>query len=415
MALHPIRIVVEDDLQRRRLTVAFRLLLAIPHFFWLGIWSIGAFFAGIGIWFATLATGTPPRGLYNFLAGFVRYGTHVYAYVLLAANPFPGFLGHAGTYPIDVEIDPPERQNRWGVAFRLILALPALILSGAIIGAPGGGGGRDDATLAFTFLGVGWTVAFLGWFACVARGRMPLGFRNLLVFALRYAAKAYGYLFLLTASYPDSDPEETPSRGPDHPVTLTVADDLRRSRFTVAFRLLLGLPHYVWFVLWTAVALIVIMLNWLATLVLGRPPRPFHRFLAAWIRYSIHLYAFLTLVGNPFPGFTGAAGSYPIDLELPDPERQRRLVTLFRLFLALPAVIVNGALGTLLFLAAFFGWFYALVMGRMPHGLRNLGAYAIRYQGQVDAYFYLLTARYPFSGPVLGRADEPEPLPLLGL
>ena len=51
----------------------------------------------------------------------------------------------------------------------------------------------------------------------------------------------------------------------------------------------------------------------------------------------------------------------------------------------------------------------------MPRGLRNLGAYAIRYQGQVDAYFYLLTARYPFAGPVLGGADEPEPLPLLGL
>ena len=33
-AQHPVRLVVRDDLRRTRLTVLFRLLLAIPHFFW---------------------------------------------------------------------------------------------------------------------------------------------------------------------------------------------------------------------------------------------------------------------------------------------------------------------------------------------------------------------------------------------
>jgi hypothetical protein len=415
VALHPIQLVVKDDLKRWRVSVFFRLLFAIPHFFWLGIWGIGAIFAGIAIWFATLVRGTPPQGLHNFLAGFVRYGTHVYAYVMLAANPFPGFLGHVGTYPIDVEIDPPAPQNRWGVAFRLVLALPALVLAASFFGLPSGGGGRAEQEAALTFVGAGWVVGFLAWFACLVRGEMPLGFRNFLAYALRYSAQAYGYFFLLTARYPDADPEEPPSRGPDHPVTLTVSDDLRRSRLTVFFRLLLALPHYVWFVLWTAFAVVAIVLNWFATLVIGRPPQAFHRFIGAWIRYSVHLGAYLTLVGNPFPGFTGAPGSYPIDLELPEPERQARLMTLFRLFLAIPALFVSSAIGTLLFLAAFYGWFYSLVTGRMPQGLRNLGAYALRYQGQADAYLYLLTARYPFSGPVLGGLDEPEPLPLLGL
>ena len=44
---HPVRLVISDDMRRNRLTVFFRLILAIPHYFWLFIWGIGAFFAVI--------------------------------------------------------------------------------------------------------------------------------------------------------------------------------------------------------------------------------------------------------------------------------------------------------------------------------------------------------------------------------
>ena len=39
---HPIGLVVDDNLRRNRLTVFFRLLLAIPQAIWLAVWSIGA-------------------------------------------------------------------------------------------------------------------------------------------------------------------------------------------------------------------------------------------------------------------------------------------------------------------------------------------------------------------------------------
>ncbi len=82
-----------DDLERSRLTVFFRLLLAIPHFVWFALWSIAAFFVAFVNWVATLVSGRPPVPLWNFLAAYLRYWTHLYAYVLLAANPFPGFTG----------------------------------------------------------------------------------------------------------------------------------------------------------------------------------------------------------------------------------------------------------------------------------------------------------------------------------
>src|SRR4029077_10719754 len=48
----PIQLDVTDDLVRSRLTVFFRLLLAIPHILWLTLWAIVAYVVAIANWFA---------------------------------------------------------------------------------------------------------------------------------------------------------------------------------------------------------------------------------------------------------------------------------------------------------------------------------------------------------------------------
>jgi hypothetical protein len=417
VADHPVRVVVTDDLERSRLTVAFRLILAIPHLIWLFLWTIATFFVAIVNWFITLFAGRPSTGLHGFLSAYLRYATHFYAYLLLAANPYPGFAGDRG-YPVDLDLPAPEPQSRWKTAFRIVLALPALLLASVLISTPGGGGGRGGGEDVGTYVGasaggVAFVVAFFGWFACLARGRMPQGFRDVVAYCLRYAAQAYAYLLLMTERYPDSDPAEprTPGTPPPQAIRLSVGDDLRRSRLTVFFRLLLAFPHLVWLILWGIAVIVVALLNWFATLATGRPPRVFHRFLSAYLRYDTHVFAFLTLVANPFPGFTGAKGSYPVDLEIEGPGPQHRLKTLFRIVLAIPAIVLAGSLNALLFLVAVFGWFVSLATARMPHGLRNAGAYVLRYEAQMYGYgYYLLTDRYPYSGP---RADVEEAPPEL--
>jgi Domain of unknown function (DUF4389) len=413
---HPIRVVVTDDLRRNRLTVFFRLLLAIPHFIWLFLWTIAAFFAAIVNWFATLVRGISPRGLHNFLGAYVRYATQFYAYLYLAANPYPSFDGSPG-YPVECEIDGPAPQNRWKTLFRGLLALPALLLAATLagFGAGGGGGGGQrqdgDATYygSFSAMGVAVTVALLAWFACLVLGRMPRGFRDLQAYTLRYAAQAWAYVFLLTDRYPDANPETPtpPEPPPPHPVRLGLTDDGQRSRLTVFFRLLLVLPHLVWLVLWSIAVFFASIVAWFAALALGRLPLAFHRFFAAYIRYVAHVIAFVSLVANPFPGFTGEPG-YPLDIELDPPERQSRWTIGFRLLLAFPAFMVSAALTGALSLVAIFGWFVSLALGRMPIGLRNLGAYTIRYGAQLDAYSLLVTGRYPDSGPLQRRPEDDE-------
>ena len=401
----PVHLLVTDDLQRSRLTVLFRLLFALPHLIWLALWGIAAFVAVVLNWFATLIAATSPRALHNFLAAYVRYAIHVSAYLSLAADPFPDFLGRPG-YPVDVEIAPPARQNRWTVGFRIVLAIPALLLAGTLTTAGARGYGANYGT---GLLGV---ASFLGWFAALARARMPRGLRDAMAYALSYAAQLDAYLFLLTDRYPNGDPQvaigELPAR--DDPIRLDATGaPLERSRLTVFFRLLLALPHIVWLTLWGIAAFFAAIANWFATLIGGRSPEALHRFLAAYVRYQTHVYVYLYLIANPFPGFTGREGSYPVELTIAAPQNQNRWTVGFRIFLAIPALFISSAYGGVLYVVALLGWFTGLFVARMPLGLRNAGALALRYSAQTNGYLYLLTDAYPYSGPVAATPAQAPP------
>ena len=89
MSGYPVRLVVTDDLRRTRLTVFFRLLLAIPHFIWLSLWGIAAAVAAILNWFATLFAGRMPRGMRDLGAFCMRYDQQTAAYVLLLTDRYP--------------------------------------------------------------------------------------------------------------------------------------------------------------------------------------------------------------------------------------------------------------------------------------------------------------------------------------
>jgi hypothetical protein len=395
---HPIRLVVTDDLHRSRLTVFFRWLLGLPHILWLALWSTVAFVIAIINWFATLLRRQSPDGLHEFLAGYLRYATQVEAYLLLAGNPYPGFfVGRPSPYPIDLEIAPPAPQDRRKTGFRIVLAAPALLLAGAFLGGP-------IAWYSARGFGITGAAAMLVWLATLARGRSPRGLRDLIAWSIGYGAQVGGYLFLLTDRYPYAGPEQhvgaiSPPDVDERLPALANGDDLRRSRVTVLLRLPLAFPHLVWLAGWSVLAILAAFANWAATLATGRAPRALARFISAYVRYAAHVGAFLLLVGNPFPGFVGKTGSYPVDLRIDPFQRQHRLITAFRLLLAIPAAIVSGAVGGMLVAVALLGWFASLARAEMPQGLQRAGAYAIGYSAQLNAYALVLTDRYPNSCP----------------
>src|SRR5262249_34886884 len=185
---------------------------------------------------------------------------------------------------------------------------------------------------------------------------------------------------------------------PVHPVHLEGdALDLRRSRITVFFRLPLLVPHLVWLTLWGVLAVLAVIVQWFVTLFAGRPARALHRFLSSYVRYAFHVYPFGSLAANPFPGFTGKPGVYPLDLVLPEPARQNRWKTFFRGVLVVPALILAVGFWGVLLVASVLTWFTALFTAKAPEGIRNVAAWSLRYVGQTNAYFNLLTDVYPHS------------------
>ena len=140
-------------------------------------------------WFIVLFKAQTPQGLHDFITGYLRYATWVEAYVLLAANPFPGFyllIGSTYHYPVDLEFDPPARQNRWKTFFRLFLAIPAMTIASLLLwGGARGGGYSVGGGLAFG-------IAFLLWWVGLIQGRSPRGLRDLTSLLRRLLRPALG-------------------------------------------------------------------------------------------------------------------------------------------------------------------------------------------------------------------------------
>jgi hypothetical protein len=180
-----------------RLTTFFRYLLAIPHFIVLMLWGIAAFVGLVVAWFALVFTGRYPQGLYDFLAGFLRYTTAVSGYLALLTDEYPPFSGDTDGFPVRLQIPPPKPEySRAKAAFRLILAIPPYIIAYA--------------------MALVWQLgSFIAWLVILVTGKLPRGLHDMIVLGLSYQQRAYAYFFLLTEDWPPFVDERTSlDRGP---------------------------------------------------------------------------------------------------------------------------------------------------------------------------------------------------------
>jgi hypothetical protein len=165
-------------------------LLAIPHYIVLYVLRIVAEVLAIVAWFIILFTGRLPEGIANFQAMYLRYQARTFTYAGFLEEEYPPFtFGMAspdpGDYPrirVDVQSEL-ESRNRLTVGFRLILAIPQLIV--------------------LFVLWIAATVVFIiGFFAVLFTGKWPVGLQQFAIKVFQYQVRVEAYLFLVVDEYP---------------------------------------------------------------------------------------------------------------------------------------------------------------------------------------------------------------------
>lgn len=204
--MYPVQYEADFNPEPNRWTTFFRPLLAIP---WLIVglfWAILFLFTHFFAWVAVVILGRYPEWLYEFNSGVIRYGVRTGAWAYLQTDEWPPFgLSDDPSYPIRVNFAPrAERQSRLKAFFRLILALPMLIVSYAV-----------------NYMHL-W-VAAIAWLTIVFRGYQPQGVNSALTFVNSFYARLYGYVALLTDDYPPIGEEKAKNGGaaPPAPVAPT--------------------------------------------------------------------------------------------------------------------------------------------------------------------------------------------------
>lgn len=98
MTMHPVNVTVEYPERLSRwvllLKVFFGWLYAwIPHSIALGLYGIAVAVITFFAFWAILFTGRYPRGMFDFVVGYLRWRARVNAYLLLLVDEFPPFTG----------------------------------------------------------------------------------------------------------------------------------------------------------------------------------------------------------------------------------------------------------------------------------------------------------------------------------
>jgi hypothetical protein len=179
-----VQLIAAGPAKQRRLTVAFRLILAIPHIFALFFLNIGGFVLAFVGWWAALFIGRLPAFAVSYLSGLARWNARVFGYLLLLTDVYPPFtVDDAPGYPVVIAIPEQGRLNRFAVFFRGILAIWANIVANAV------GGGAA-------------IVVFIAWLITLVTGKLPAPLHLAFTAVLRYQARYYCYVGLLTPTYP---------------------------------------------------------------------------------------------------------------------------------------------------------------------------------------------------------------------
>ena len=200
-------------------------------------------------------------------------------------------------YPVTFSVDYPERElNRLTTGFRVIVAIPILIVLAAL----GGEGAHYGNQQSWAFGGGAGGLLFLAPLLMILfRQKYPRWWFDWNLELLRFQNRVGVYLALMDDRYPSTDERQSVQLELPYP---DAERDL--NRWLPLVKWLLAIPHFILLVfLWLA-AVVAVIIAWFAILFTGRYPRGLFDFVLGVLRWGnrVVAYAFV-LVTDEYPPF----------------------------------------------------------------------------------------------------------------
>jgi len=201
-------------------------------------------------------------------------------------------------YPVTFSVDYPDRKlNRLSSFFRILAAIPILIISGLIAGGSYGEYGYDDYVYV-AGAGIG-LVALPAALMILFRQKYPRWWFEWNLELLRFLNRIDVYLALMDDEYPSTDEQQSVHLSFPYP---NVEADLGRGMPIIKW--FLAIPHYFALFFLGIGAFFAIVIAWFAILFTGRYPKGLFTYVEGVFRWSNRVlgYAF-TLVTDRYPPF----------------------------------------------------------------------------------------------------------------
>jgi hypothetical protein len=200
------------------------------------------------------------------------------------------------SYPVRFAVDYPDRQlNRLTTAFRIIVAIPMLILVESVSGGRYVPSDHGDVIV----YGAGGILFFAPLLMILFRRKYPRWWFDWNLELQRFTTRVVVFLALMDDRYPSTDDEQSVHLDYDYP---DAAQDL--NRWLPLVKWFLAIPHFiVLFFLWIA-TVVVVVVAWFAILFTGRYPRSIFDFVEGVFRWGQRVLAYaILLVTDEYPPF----------------------------------------------------------------------------------------------------------------
>ena len=199
------------------------------------------------------------------------------------------------SYPVSFDVEYPEQLDRLSSAFRIILFIPVAFFLALVGGQAFSYSDFGDATSVGLAGGGGIVLAI--WAAVIVRQYVPHWLFDFQVALMRFQARAYGYLALLTDRFPAFEGE--------YPISFDVRYPDKLNRWKVAiWKIITSIPHIIILFFLYLALFVVVVIAWFAILFTGRYPQGLHTFVAGVFRWALRVEAYIVSLTDEYPPFS---------------------------------------------------------------------------------------------------------------